>query len=64
MYVVKVGEYYVKKHDVGLTNNGMYITDIILSKEIMREYTKEFASFLANKINGEVIEITEEVTND
>lgn len=65
MYVVKVGEYYVKGHEtIHSAMNGMYVGNIELSKEIMREYNKEFAEYLSKKVNGEVIEITEEVTND
>lgn len=65
MYVVKVGDYYVKRHDTICKDNGyMYVGEIILSREIMRNYSKEFADYLANKLNGEVVKIAEEVTNE
>jgi len=65
MYVVKVGEYYVRKHEViHKEHNGMYVGELTLSKEIMRYYSKEFAEYLSKKVNGEVIEIGEEVIND
>lgn len=57
MYVVKVGEYYVRT----IEYSGY---DIVLSKEIMRGFSKGTAENLAKKLNGEVIEIAEEVTND
>ena len=60
MFVVKVGEYYVKKIDVRIG----YMGDIVLSKEIMGGYTEDIAEKLAKKLNGEVIEIIEGVTNE
>ena len=60
IYVVKVGEYYVK----GIDMFDRIIGDIELSKEIMRNFTKNTAEIIAKKINGEVIEIAEEVTNN
>jgi hypothetical protein len=60
MYVVKVGEYYVKKIKVFCGTFG----DIELSKEIMGAFTEELAEKLAKKTNGEVIEISAEVTNE
>lgn len=56
MYVVKVGEYYVKQREMW--------GELILSKEIMRGYDKDTAEKLAKLLNAEVVEITEEVTND
>ena len=63
-YVVKVGEYYVK--DVSITQHAgetpATINDILLSKEIMRGFTKKKAEIIAEKINGKVVEIAEEDT--
>lgn len=59
MYVVKVGEYYVR----GIDTIGGYIGEIELSKEIMRNFSKNTAELIAKKVNGEVVEIAEEVTN-
>ena len=56
-YVVKVGEWYVK-------GVWMPLTEIKLSKEIMRSFTKENAEALAKQLNGEVVEIIGEVTNE
>lgn len=65
MYVVKVGEYYVRAHEtLRFAIGGVHIGDIVLSKEIMTSFSKELAEKLAKKLNGEVIEIGEEVTND
>ena len=58
MYVVKVGEYYVRNVDM---SNG-YIGEIVLSKEMMRSFNLELVTLIATKINGEVIEISEEVS--
>jgi hypothetical protein len=55
MYVVKVGEYYVKDIRAG---------EYVLSREVMRDFPKNMADIIAKVLNGEVIEITEEVTND
>lgn len=60
MYVVKVGEYYVRDIDM----IGGYIGEIELSKEIMRNFNKNTAELIAKKVNGEVIEMAEEVTNE
>ena len=60
MYVVKVGDYYVRSVDA---NFGGFIGSILLSKEIMRNFTKAGAEHIAKMINGEVVEIPEEVTN-
>ena len=57
MYVIKVGEYYVKGY-VGSSGR------MDKSKELMRGYDKETAEKIAKATNGEVIEMTEEVTND
>lgn len=56
MYVVKVGEYYVKSVDE--------MFNIGLSKEMMRNFKKETAKKIAKKINGEVIEIADVETCD
>lgn len=61
MYVIKVGEYYVKEVEVAF---GGFINDIVLSKEIMKNFKLEGAKRVAELINGEIIEIPEEVTND
>ena len=53
MYVIKVGEYYVR--------NALY-GEVTLSMEMMRSFNKEVADKLAEKLNGELIEIAEEVT--
>lgn len=60
MYIVKVGEYYVR----GIDMIGGYIGEIELSKEIMRNFNKNTAELIAKKVNGEVIEMAEEVTNE
>ena len=57
MYVVKVGEYYVR-------TARPYTNEIILSKEIMTGFAKENAEKIAQRINGEVVKIAEEVTNE
>ncbi len=59
MFVVKVGEYYVKEVQTAF---GGFIGNITLSKELMRSFTKEGAERIAKMINGEVIEKAEEVT--
>lgn len=61
MYVVKVGDYYVKSVDAEF---GGFIGSILLSKEIMRNFTKAGAERIAKMVNGEVIKIAEEVTNE
>ena len=60
MYIVKVGEYYVR----GIDMIGGYIGEIELSKEIMRNFNKNTAELIAKQVNGEVIEMAEEVTNE
>lgn len=61
MYVIKLGNYYVKSVDV---YNGSF-GDIELSKEIMRGFDNiSVARHVANSIGGEVIEMTNEVTNE
>ena len=57
MYVVKVGEYYVKKFR-------LWDAEIELSNEVMLGMDKEEAEKIAKAINGVVVEIKEEVTND
>lgn len=60
MFVIKVGNYYVKDVDVAF---GGFTSDITLSKEIMKGFTKDGAERIAKMINGIVIEMAEEVTN-
>lgn len=66
MYVVKIGEYYVQSIDVTMGQ----VTEIVLSKEMMRNFRKNTAETLAKLTNGEVIEMAnqvimcEGVTND
>ena len=57
MYVVKVGEYYVRGYEVKSLD-----MCVLLSKELMRTFNKEQAENLAKKVNGEVIEMAEQVT--
>ena len=61
MFVIKVGDYYVKSVEATF---GGYVSEIVLSKEIKRGFTKAGAERIAKMINGIVIEMTEEVTND
>lgn len=65
MYVVKVGEYYVKGYigSEGRTSNTKP-WEIKLSKELMTGYPLNIATIIAKATNGKVIEMTEEVTND
>lgn len=65
MYVVKVGEYYVKSFvgSEGRIPNTIPF-EIKLSKELMTGYPLEIAERIAKKLNGEVIEMSEEVTNE
>lgn len=60
MFVIKVGNYYVKDVDVAF---GGFTSDITLSKEIMKGFTKDGAERIAKMVNGKVIEMAEEVTN-
>lgn len=61
MYVIKVGNYYVKSVDVYAGTYG----DIELSKEIMRGFNNiSVARHVANSIGGEVIKMADEVTNE
>ena len=69
MYVVKVGEYYVRKAQVieeiiDFERTMYYIGEILLSKEMQGAMKKREAEMLAEQLNGEVIEITDEVTNE
>lgn len=61
MYVVKVGEFYVK--DVEVTFGG-FTSEITLSKEMMKNFTKEGANRIAKMINGEVVSMGDVVTNE
>lgn len=58
MYVVKIGEYYVQSIDVTMGQ----VTEIVLSKEMMRNFRKNTAETLAKLTNGEVIEMANQVT--
>lgn len=60
MFVIKVGNYYVKDVDVAF---GGFTSDITLSKEIMKGFTKDGAERIAKMVNGKVIEMAEDVTN-
>lgn len=53
MYVVKVGEYYVRHFNMD---------EIILSMEMMRGYPKDRAEAIARILKAELVEISEEVT--
>lgn len=57
MYVVKVGEYYVRKYIVESLD-----ICILLSKELMRGFSEAEAMKLAKQLNAEVIEIQDQVT--
>lgn len=60
MYIVKVGDFYVKDVNVAF---GGFISDITLSKEKMRDFTKEGAERVAKMVNGIVMYMTNEVNN-
>ena len=67
MYVVKVGDYYIRDVEGTInkiTNQIYYIKEIIMSKELMKSWDKNIAEQLAKSLNGEVICMTEEVTNE
>lgn len=67
MYVVKVGDFYVRgvEGSINKLNNQIYyISEIILSKELMKSWDKDIAEQLAKSVNGEVICMGEEVTNE
>ena len=53
MFVVKVGEHYVKSFGNG---------EIVLSKEIMRNFKESIATSIAEYLGGEVMEVIDEVT--
>lgn len=61
MYVVKVGDFYIKNVDVAF---GGFVESIELSKEIMRNFTEEGAERMAKMVNGEVISMGDVVTNE
>ena len=61
MYVIKVGEFYVSDVEVVF---GGFVSNITLSKEMMKNFTKEGAERIAKMINGEVIDMGDVVTND
>lgn len=56
MYIVKVGNLYVKSVDIEF---GGFIKEILLSKEVMRNFTEEGAERIAKLINGEVIQMAD-----
>lgn len=63
MYVVKVGEYYVKGFvgsDGRIPKNIPW--EIKLSKEIMAGYPVDIAERIAKATNGKVIKMKDEVT--
>ncbi len=64
MYIVKIGEYYVKSTELIRYGNTrtLSLNDILLSKEIMKNFDKNMAEMVAKKVNGEVIELADEVT--
>ena len=57
MYVVKVGEYYVRRYSIESLD-----ICILLSKELMRGFEKEKAEKLAKQLNAEVIKIEDQIT--
>ena len=66
-YVVKVGEYYVRKAELieeieSFERTNYYIGEILLSREMSRGMSKRQANAIAKEINGEVVEIKEEVS--
>lgn len=61
MYVVKVGEFYVKDVEVAF---GGFTSEITLSKELMKSFTQEGAERIAKMVNGEVISMGDVVTNE
>lgn len=66
MYVVKVGDYYIKEVEGSinkLTNQIYFISEITLSKELMKSWDYDIAEQLAKSVNGEVVCISEGVTN-
>lgn len=60
MYVIKVGNFYVKDVEVAF---GGFTSEIVLSKEIMKNFTKEGAERVAQMINGEIISMGDVETN-
>jgi len=61
MFVIKVGDYYVK--DVNVEFGG-FIGDITLSKERMRNFKQDGAERVAKMINGEIVKMEEVETFD
>ena len=57
MFVVQVGEYYVRSYKIESLD-----ICILLSKELMRGFSKVDAERIAKSLNGEVIEIQDQVT--
>lgn len=65
MYVVKVGNYYIKGVEYAKYqhSSNIILGNITLSKEIMRNFDKKIAEAIAKETNGEVIEIVDEVSH-
>lgn len=59
MYVVKVGDYYVKS----VKHFPSFLSSIELSPDMMRNFDYMDAKDIADKINGQLIAIEEEITN-
>lgn len=60
MYVVKVGDFYVGNVEI----YGNVVTSVELSKELMRSFTEKWGKVVASALCGDLIEITEGVTNE
>lgn len=60
MYVVKVGDFYVKSVEI----YGNVVTTVELSKELMRSFSEKWGKVVARVLCAELIEIKEEVTNE
>lgn len=52
MFVIKVGDFYVQDVEVAF---GGFISNMTLSKEMVKGFTKEGAERIAKMVNGEVI---------
>ena len=60
-YVIRVGEFFVNSVDIEF---GGYVSEIVLSKEVMKNFTKEGAERIAKMVNGEVISMGDLGLND
>ena len=56
IYVVKVGDYYVQSCDSAC------LWEIRLSQTMMRTFPRSIAEEIADKLNGKVISIENEIT--